>query len=139
MNISIMKRLIKSRLRLYGGQKGFSLLEVLAALGILGAIGASFTSALFAGLRATEITAEFATVDRLTRTQIEFIKNATYDETLPLEYPIIATPSDYYISLGIVKGVDTDGDGGTYQTITITISSSARALWTMDVLKVKGL
>jgi prepilin-type N-terminal cleavage/methylation domain-containing protein len=132
-----IRRLIRGKFTLLRDQKGFSLLEILMALGILGAIGGGFSAALYTGIRATDQAAEFTEVDRLVRNQIEEIKNASYDEILPLEYPIVATPGDYSISLGIVK--TGDGDGGTYQTITITVARSGDTVWKIDTIKVKGL
>jgi prepilin-type N-terminal cleavage/methylation domain-containing protein len=134
---SIVRRLLRGNFTLLRGHKGFSLMEVLIALAILGAIGGGFSAGLSTGIRASDRAAQFAEADRLVRTQIEDIKNAPYDETLPLEYPVIDAPGDYSVSIAIVPFGD--GDGGTRQTITVTISRGGQGVFAMDILKVKGL
>ena len=112
-------------------------MEVLIALGILGAIGGAYLYALSTGFFSSGQVDEFAMAERLARNQIESIKNEPYDETLPLEYSIVDYPQDYSISVDIVPGGE--GDAGTYQEITVNILHGGENILSVGHFKVKGL
>jgi type II secretory pathway pseudopilin PulG len=136
-----MRRLLRRGFTLLWGQKGISLIEVLVAVGLLGAIGGGVAYALFSGFRASGTVDEYATAERLARTQLEDIRNAAYDETLPLGYPEITLPADYSISVDVIKDDAFEGnvgiDAGVIQTISITVSYNGQALVQLDTYKIK--
>ncbi len=60
-------------------ERGFSLVEVLIALLILGIIGAAFLSGLATASKALVTADERATAESLARSQMEYVKNQDYD------------------------------------------------------------
>jgi len=111
--------------------------EVLVAVGILAAIGGGVTYALLSGFRGSGLVNQYATAEMLARTQVEDIRNAPYDDTLPLEYDSVSDlPTDYSINVDVVK-LDGDTDGGVIQTITVTVIYNGQTVVTMDTFKVK--
>ena len=137
-----MRRLLRSKFTLLRGQKGISLIEALVAVGLLAAIGGGVAYALFSGFRASGTVDEYATAERLARTQLEDIRDTPYDDTLPLEYdPIINLPTDYSISVDVIKDDAFEGnvgiDAGVIQTISITVSYNGQTLVQLDTYKIK--
>ena len=61
------------------GERGFTLVEVLVAVAILGVIGVAFLSALSTGYLALILADEQTMAESLTRTKFEDIKNASYE------------------------------------------------------------
>jgi prepilin-type N-terminal cleavage/methylation domain-containing protein len=59
-------------------EKGFSLLEVMLAIALMGIIAVAFLGALSTGSRAIFIADERATAESLARTEMEYIKNCNY-------------------------------------------------------------
>jgi len=78
-NSNILKRLVKSRLCLRADQRGFSLMETLLALGILGAVGVAFMQGVGAISATTDMHDGRITASNLAQAQIEEIKAAAYD------------------------------------------------------------
>ena len=133
MNKSV-RRLIRGITTLLREQKGTSLLETLLGVAILGTIGSVFISAIFSGYRTSGNLDEDATVERLARNQLEAIKKAPYDITVPYEYPIVEHPAHYPVSVDVVSVWD-----NTRQDITITVSYEGKTLITVDTFRVEGL
>jgi prepilin-type N-terminal cleavage/methylation domain-containing protein len=85
-------------------EKGFSLIEVIIAIAILGIIGVAFFSGLGTASRVTYTADERATAENLARSQMEYVKEQPYlvgggyDEIDLSEYPasydidVIANP-----------------------------------------------
>jgi prepilin-type N-terminal cleavage/methylation domain-containing protein len=61
-------------------EKGFSLIEVIIAIALLGVISAAFFGALFTVSKATFTSDELATAESLARSQLEYVKNAPYQD-----------------------------------------------------------
>ena len=78
------------------GQRGFSLLEVIVALGILGFIGVAFMSALGSAVQSQGIVKENVRGENLVRAQLEDIRNQTY---LASYTSTLSLPPDYSISI----------------------------------------
>lgn len=72
-----MIRLIK-RMKLRG-QQGFTLVEILLAVSVLGIVGASIMSGLNVSSRTITTIREITTAESLTRTQTEYIRRCEYD------------------------------------------------------------
>lgn len=81
-----MIRLIK-RMKLRG-QQGFTLVEVLIALAILGLVGVSAMSAINVSSRTILTSREQTIAESLTRSAIEYAKQIPYDSGEPFEYII---------------------------------------------------
>ena len=68
-------------------EKGFTLIEVLIAVAILGIIGVAFLSGLATASKAVFIADERATAESLARSQMEYVKNQDYS-TAPWAYEL---------------------------------------------------
>lgn len=71
-----MRRLLERKIGLFPGQKGFTLMEVLIALFILGALGAALLTALQTNARATRTLDEKVQASNLAAAYLE--KSETY-------------------------------------------------------------
>jgi prepilin-type N-terminal cleavage/methylation domain-containing protein len=67
--------------KLMKGEKGFTLIEVVIAIAILGIIAAAFMAGLAGASRALFIADERATAESLARSQMEYIKSQPYSES----------------------------------------------------------
>jgi prepilin-type N-terminal cleavage/methylation domain-containing protein len=59
-------------------EKGFSLLEVIIAIALIGIVAVAFLGALATGSKAIFIADERATAESLARSQMEYVKNQDY-------------------------------------------------------------
>ncbi len=92
-----MRWLRKGSFRFLQGQRGFTLIEVVVALGILAFIGVVFISAMFTGFRSTGIQDEQITAESLARTQLEIIKASDY--LVNYDHLKINEPPQYFITI----------------------------------------
>ena len=100
-----------------GNQKGLTLVEVLIALAIFGAIALSVFFALNVSHRTTHTVNRETTAESLSRSALEYIKNSPYDESGSPDYQDevdanIIPPAGYVID---VTAVPIDPD--TYQPL----------------------
>ena len=116
-------------------EKGFSLIEVMIAIALLGIIGVAFLGALATASTALSIADERATAESLARSQMEDIKEQPYiyyDVAEHEDYDPIPAPSDYTIEVTAVPfdpdtGVPYSKTGGVFdhdegiQKITVTV------------------
>ena len=86
-------------------EKGFTLIEVLVALLILGIIGTGFLMALTIASKAIIIADERTTAESLARSQMEHVKNQDYstinvywDYTVTGSGPSSSDPPDWWVS-----------------------------------------
>jgi len=87
----IMRQLVKDRFRPFRGQKGLTLVEVVVAVAILGAIGVAFMTAMTTAQKGVGVLDEKTQAKALAHSQLEQIKNAPY----PVEEPFYGT--DVYL------------------------------------------
>jgi len=123
-------------------ERGFTLIEVLISLAILGVIAVAFLGALGTASKGLVITDERQTAQNLAEAQMEYIKQQNYKTDLSQPYPKLGAgdiPSGYDIGVGAVK-LDPDGDGAGdddgVQLITITITHSTKTVLTLEDYKV---
>ncbi len=112
--------------------KGFSLIEVLIALALLGIIGVAFLSGLATASKALFIADERTTAESLARSQMEYVKNCSYEYGASPSYEQVDVESlthpGYFISVD-APPIDPDtgaalanpGDDEGIQKITVTI------------------
>ncbi len=129
-----MRRLGKGRFRLFRGQRGFTLMEVLVAVGILGFIGVAFMMALDTSYRGTSTLDEKIVGRTLVINYLEAIKSAPYATTYPDVGDNITVPFQY--SVVVNTECSSDGEnfsactgGETLQEITIMVSREGRPVY----------
>ena len=122
-------------------EKGFTLIEVIVALALLGIISIAFLGALATASKAIVIADERATAESLARTEMEYVKSQDYS-VAPWDYELPSTPPSwdathalpegydgYTVNVSAVLLHDTDGDGDIddddfddgIQKITVTV------------------
>jgi len=104
-------------------EKGFSLLEVMLAIALLGIVAVAFLGAMATGSRAIFIADERATAESLARSQMEYVKNLPYENGVT-EYDIDPNLAldGYTVSVAVEPLPDPNGvilDG--IQKITVMI------------------
>jgi prepilin-type N-terminal cleavage/methylation domain-containing protein len=128
-----------------GNSRGFSMLEVVIAIALLGIIAVSVLSALQTAALALISADQRATAESLARTQMEWVRYSDYDDD-PAEGhpeysldPQITLPPDYSVvttAIRLNKDVDPDDDDGIQQ-ITVTVSHEDRVVVTLEDFKRK--
>jgi prepilin-type N-terminal cleavage/methylation domain-containing protein len=89
---------------LRGRSRGFSLIEVVIAIALLGIIGITILSALSTATLALIIADNRATAESLARTQMEYVQNKgyiDYHQSDHLEYGVIGEPDNYDIQMTV--------------------------------------
>lgn len=115
-------------------QKGTSLVEVLAALLILGAAVSVSVVGLSTAMRGLGVVGERVTVETLARSQLEYVKAQDYLYA-PASYATVIPPSaDYTIT---AEALPLSGADNNIQTVRITICRGGQALLQVEDLKVK--
>lgn len=114
--------------RLVKNEKGFTLIEVVIALLLLGIIASGFLMTLSTATKAILVADERTTAESLARSQMESIKEQPYAGT----YSIIATPSDYEIVSPITVSELQVG----LQKITVTVNHDGEPVITLEDYKV---
>jgi prepilin-type N-terminal cleavage/methylation domain-containing protein len=117
-------------LKLIKSEKGFSLIEVLIAVGLVGLMAAAFLMAIATASKAVLLADERTTAESLARSQIEYIKEQEYrDDGL---YLPISTPENYEIIYPIDFMPLEDG----LQKITVTVKHQEKVVITLEGYKV---
>ena len=134
----------KTRRAWQGGSRGFSMLEVVIAIALLGIIAVSVLSALQTAALALISADRRATAESIARTQMEWVRYSDYDDLLAEGHPeysldpqITPLPPDYSVdttAIRLNKDVDPDDDDGI-QEITVTVSHDGRVIVTLEDFK----
>ena len=118
-------------------QMGFTLIETLVALAILGIVAVSILSGMATTSKATAIADERATAESLARSQLEWVKNADYVYSAT-EYSPAPIPDgkDYvgYSAIIVAEPLHDPDDG--IQKIIITVKRSDKVVITLEGYKV---
>jgi prepilin-type N-terminal cleavage/methylation domain-containing protein len=122
-------------------ERGFSFIEVVIALGVLGIIAVGFLSGLGTASKGLLIADERETANNLAEAQIENIKQQGYDNINdPPQYSLMSgIPSSYSIDQPMVERIDKDGNPLTddgVQKITITVRHNGKEVLTLEDYKV---
>ncbi|MFC2068595.1 prepilin-type N-terminal cleavage/methylation domain-containing protein [Chloroflexota bacterium] len=104
--IGNLKAKLRSILRTKGNQRGFTLLEVVIAMVLMGMVGTTVLLALNTSSKTIATSNELTIAESLTRTTIEFVKRSPYDNN------VIDTP--VYDSQAFSEGVP---DAIEYETL----------------------
>jgi len=123
-------------------QEGFSLLEVLLSLALIGIVVAGILSALSTSSRATITNDVQTTAQNLAEGQIEYVWNQQYDGTNnPPQYQVLAdVPAGYSVNCTAVR-LDPEEDGSDdddgLQRITVTINFNNLTATSIEAYRVK--
>lgn len=123
-------------------QEGFSMLEVLLSLALIGIIVAGILSALATSSRATITNEVQTTAQNLAEGQIEYVRSQQYDGTNdPPQYQVLAdVPASYSVNCTAVR-LDPEGDGSDdddgLQRITVTVDFNNITATTIEAYRVK--
>jgi prepilin-type N-terminal cleavage/methylation domain-containing protein len=135
----------KARKAFRGGSRGFSMLEVVIAIALLGIIAVSVLAALQTAALALVSADRRATAESLARTQMEWVRYSVYDNNLTEGHPHYdldpqidsIKPPDFgvnTVAIRLNKDVDPDDDDGIQQ-ITVTVSHQGQVLVTLEDYK----
>lgn len=115
-------------------QKGFSLLENLIAMAVLGIIGVTLLSGLALAARSNIIANEITTAETLAKSQMDYVKNLPYDTSASPGY----TPDTDNIPAGTGYTVDISVSEleKFLQQITVTVSRAGKTVTTLTDYKV---
>ena len=126
-----MRRFIRN---LNGREDGFTLIEVLCALAILGMIAIGLFSALGTSLKTTGIADERATAKNLAESQMEYVKQLEWANV----YSPAEIPTEYS---GYEAQIDTPspvgGRDGDLQQITIKVFHHGKELMQLEGYKLR--
>jgi prepilin-type N-terminal cleavage/methylation domain-containing protein len=122
------------------GQKGFSLIEILVSMALLGLVGVAFLSALGTTSRTMITTDERETAKNFAEMQMEHIKSSSYD--------ILYEPvdlSDIYPGYSVVTNENgmiqaqtiPDRTNGNIQKIELTVKHGNKTILTLDAYKAR--
>lgn len=122
-----------------GEQRGLTLIETVAALGLLGFIGVGFLTGLWTVSKNTGTYDERATALILAQSQIEEIKGMPYALYPDNNYPAVVTPPPgYSLSISVVQIDDTGQvvEVETYkQEVTVAVSRDGGGVLKMVTTK----
>jgi len=123
-------------------EEGFSLIEVLLAMLLVGILGTAIPNALSGANRATITASEHTTAESLARSQMDYIQNQPYDSAniTPFYATLPNLPSSYSIVTPVATRLDPRGDGTAtddgLQQITVTVKHGTKAIFTLVDFKV---
>ena len=123
-------------------ERGFSFIEVVIALSVLGIIAVGFLSALGTSTKTLMIADERETANNLAEAQMENVKKQAYDsDNNPPDYSLMpGIPGNYSIDLPLAQRLDPDLDGfdddDGIQKITITVRHDGKEVLTLEDYKV---
>jgi len=135
----------KVRRAFRGGSGGFSMLEVVIAIALLGIISVSVLSALQTAALALISADRRATAESIARTQMEWVRFSEYDVELAEGHPAYSLdtqiestlPPGFSVettAIRLNKDVDPDDDDGI-QHITVTVTHEDRVVVTLEDYK----
>jgi prepilin-type N-terminal cleavage/methylation domain-containing protein len=138
-----MNYIFKSVCYSHKKESGFSLIEIVVALGILAAVAVVFLVGMETSSKAVMVSRESVTVESLAKSQIERIKSWVYDTNNPPNYQaaiLTNLPTGYSIQIAAVR-LDPENDGladdDGLQRITVTVTSDDGSTFLLVGYKVR--
>ena len=125
--------------RLRKKEKGFALIEVLLALGILAIVGTTFLVGLGVSSKAILVANERTTAESLARSQMEWVKDLTYVDEASDEYDVVAPGLDttgYTITTAAFP-LNVPDDGIQRIVVTVGHSGVGEGIIILEDYKVK--
>jgi prepilin-type N-terminal cleavage/methylation domain-containing protein len=119
-------------------EKGFTLIEVLVTLGIVGILGASFLSSLTNSTRAVIQTDQMDTGRALAQSMMEYVKEQKYSGS---GYANSTALTAQYPEFNVSIAISTPGSAGQrdalIQNVTITVTQNGKTITTLEGFKTK--
>ena len=115
---------------------GFTLIETLIALAILGVVAVAILSGLTVATKATVIMDEQAIAESLVKSEIEYVKTCPYEYSVS-EYPVdtaLTIPTDWSMAPPSVVPVHATDDG--IQMVTVAAEHNGRTMLSVNIYKV---
>lgn len=118
-------------------QAGFSLIEVILAIGLVSIFSLSIPSALSGTSRATITTNKHVTAESIARSQMDYVQKQPYDSAnaTPVYSVIPDIPDSYSIVTPMAARLDPRGDGTDsddgLQEITVTVKQNGKIVFTL--------
>ena len=123
-------------------EKGFSLIEILLAMALVGILGTALPSAVSGAIRATMTCNQRTLAESLARNQMDYIQNQPYDSdnVTPFYAALTDLPEPYNIEMTATR-LDPRGNGilsdDGLQQIIVEVKHGTKAVFTLIDLKVK--
>ena len=123
-------------------QNGFSLIEVLLAMALVGILGTSVPGALSTANKTMFVSNEHTMAESVARSQMDHIQNQNYDSTNnPPVYTVLSSlPTGYSIVTPMTARLDPKVDGTAnddgLQQITVTVKHGTKIVYTLIDFKV---
>lgn len=131
MKINLILKL-NNFIRCFRDEAGFSLVESLVAVAILGVSLTALISNLSVGSLAVNLQNESTLAQQLAQTQMETIKAAAYDST-GASYTLISSPEGYAVSVNTDSAIYSNSH---IQKITVNVAHDGVTVITLEDYKV---
>ena len=117
-------------------EKGFAFIETIVALGLLGIVAVAFLSGLGTSTKATIVTKEHAFAESLARSELEYIRNCTYqyDTNNYGINPVLDIPEGWSIDPPVVEPVHETDDG--IQKVIVSVKRDGKEIISLFTYKV---
>jgi type II secretory pathway pseudopilin PulG len=145
-----MSWLITKKRRLFSGQRGIALLEILVGLAILAAITVTYINSLTGAYKGINISQEVVATESLAKSQIESIKVqdyvfvADYNPADPANrYAVIDIPADlvaanYTVEILSPELVIDGSQGFELQSVNVTVNRGEKQMMTISFYRSSG-
>jgi prepilin-type N-terminal cleavage/methylation domain-containing protein len=117
-------------------QKGFSLIDVLVSMAIIGIVGVGLLSAMTTSSRAAIATDQMDTARVLAQSQMEYVKRLDFSSSGTYT-PQAISSTDYPGYAAIITAAPAAERDGNIQKITVTITRNGNTITTLQDCKAK--
>jgi prepilin-type N-terminal cleavage/methylation domain-containing protein len=117
-------------------EKGFSLIEILIALAIIGIVAVGYLSALTTSTRTAIFTDQKDTARILAQSQMEHVKQMPWPTSIPPTFTPAVIPADYPGYTATIDAENVNYDSAI-EKITVTIRSNGKVITTLEDYKVQ--